>query len=468
MLKKFSFFGLLIFVFLIAGCYEGSPNNTRALKNPIRIIYPQNSAKINLENIPVVVSVENLLTEPSVYIDSQKAKYKLQQITPHIYVYFLKIPEGKHTITITAYAPKDISKPYGKNNKKLYQQSVSVIVSHKGTIRFVPLNNFQNFSYVHQQKNFPVYKVIPQTSDLIASTGKESILVRVKKGHSSLYWLLPANNPEKARILFYEKPPLLKIAHGENNIFFVSKPVLCYSKSDTYLIPDYQKNKKGEYEFIYHILSTKKPPKVIKISEKHIIKKIFNEKLQPWPYNYKALKNYSLALLPFVNSPIMCSDQVVSQEIILNCLWIKCKPNTKAYHLAVNKDGSFKVLLSKNKTKDGYTWEGEEILIPLQNKLILINLNDGLYTDLKTGKKYPLPFKNNLPSRTVYYFEENTLKSAISPESVEIKDSPFYTLNELYIGNRIIIRTNLFFKKSENRYTLREEVPINYEIQPAD
>jgi len=491
MWKRCLFFCFILILSISYGCSARKGISSSPKEPPLEILFPSDNVNLPSGNVVVLAAMSNLLQKPLLYVDGKTIDYKLQNTSvPGLHLFYVNLTPGKHTLEVVASGPdvkaykeaiskgndyREIEKSLKDVKWRQYKRSIRVtVLQEQQILKLLPVDYSEYLSAKQPLGNAPVYRIIPPGSNLLVATGKESVLVRTKKGMSESYWVLPAMDENKAEDIFENRKPILNVVHDKNSFIEVPPPVACYGSKDVFVVLEYKKVEKN-YAFVYHFLYEDGSAKTVTVGEREIINKIFDEGLNPWKLKKEdLLKDNRLGVMPSMAAPLICTDKAVTQEVYLDCIWVKCKPSTVAFHLLVSQDGSFRVLRSLNSVTE-IAWHGREVLLPVTaTKWAMFDLKEGVYQLLDEDRQYRLPFKTALPAQlsSDYYFQGRTLKPITQPWDVQLAlkedDSSIYSLYEIFFGRRLLLKTTLMFVhrwQGESRF---EEVPVWYEVSVSD
>ncbi|WP_029933113.1 hypothetical protein [Rhodothermus marinus] len=158
-----------------------------------------------------------------------------------------------------------------------------------------------------------------------------------------------------------------------------------------------------------YFLDTTGKTEVLKIGYDEILNRLFAEGMVPpsWAKQEKPLKAWrSLSVIPLpragwaseMGRPVLCSDEVVIVPLWVNCIQIDCDPNNLPVYLILRRAGKQYALYRPEKARydEEYGWMSPDLVVPLGDKVISIDLEEGSYKILGEAKTYPLPLLSSL------------------------------------------------------------------------
>ena len=447
-------FLLLPLIFLLSAC-PGSVSKVKT-DEPVSIIYPQNGTTINNDWVVVVAKVSPDIYNARLLVDGKYPEGLTSRKRMDTYIFSFPASTGEHTVEINATGGRKVSRHY--------KNSITINIQPPGPLRLKHISEPEYFSVVNASSMAGV--------DLpTVSFTKNTLLVRTQRGKSDLYWVVPKADRKKAEEVMDRKPHL-KLTSEKG----ARPPLVCGfsgSKEGYAVVQDAPRTGSLVFHFIYS--SGKRTSQTLKTED--IIRRAFEERLVPatwWKEETYIMRWKNASVLPEPAIPMQCTPETLLVPLQFHCVYVKCSPSVVPGYLILEENGSYRLYISNNARFEGYGWRGSEVLIPVKNTVVVLDLKNTTYRLYESKQLYRLPLIMRLPDRLSreFYFQGNTLKpisdSTTLSQNISEGDRSLYGMVEVTFSGHIALKQSLFFVDKTAGMATLKEVPLYYEIQTAD
>ncbi|NOX20590.1 MAG: hypothetical protein GXO99_04935 [Nitrospirae bacterium] len=477
-----NFLFVFLLLFIIASC-SGTANNSSTLKDPVKIIYPEQGSTISNDWVTLVVSMDDSIFDSDVLIDGKRPLDISKKDLLRKKIYSVKVAPGVHKIEIIG-TGRDIEKTrevYDKFSGNLsdleelerrlkeipvrqYRATLNLQVNRPGPLRLIPVRQSYYYSLMNYKSSFASIKPVAFTD--------RTLLVRKKRGLTEKYWIIPRTDSQRVDQVL-ESEPHFEITYKDE---FVQTAMVqgCYGKRQGYaVVLDLGKENKLAFNFLdeYGGKST------FFIGLEDLLKRAFEKKIVPitwWKEQAYIMKWKVASVLPDSLRPMLCSENTLVVPVSFHCIYIKCSPSVLPGYLIVYKDGNYDLYISDKNTIQGHSWRGSEVVVPVGEKAIVLDLENTTYRILGQQKQYQLPLLVRLPERLSrkYYFQQNILRpesdTTMVLQQLSGSETNVYGLLEGIFSYRIVLKQTLIFISNSQQNSVVEEVPIYYAIEGTD
>lgn len=356
-------------------------------RGPLQIIYPENGSTIAGHQVALLVKADPSFCDgykPRLIVDGKlrhPPAHHLDLFLPKFF--FVDLPPGRHEITV-AY--------HGKRGGAACKETVAITTLRPGPLRFTPMD-----ADAYRQLRSSAGPTIAGFSP-VAQTGKTA-LIRTRVDSRERFWVVPREDERKA-VDVIDGPPHLLVDTGR------SAARGCSASAERYLVTaDLAQEKKLG---IYFLDATGKSDS-LKIDYRAIQDRLFAEGRVPasWARLEKNLRAFGgISILPLpragwaseMGRPVLCSDEVAVVPLQVNCIWEGCTPSDLPVYLILHR-ASRKYELYRPKEAqydEKFGWMSPDLVVPFEDKVFRIDLEEGTYRIVGEEKTYPLPLLSSL------------------------------------------------------------------------